>query len=143
MQEIEVEHRYAAPPQEVWDVYTDHAGWKGWAGMSHSRLTRTGSPDPNGAGCIREIGSGPGKVLEEVVEFEPPKRMTYRVVGGIAPMRDHLGEVLFEADGDGTRIIWRCRFESSVPGLGWVLRHGVTVFFRSALKGLERVHFSG
>ena len=141
MQEIEVEHRYAAPPQAVWDVYTDHAGWKNWAGMPHSRLTRTGSPDPNGVGCIRELGAGPGKALEEIVEFEPPKRMTYRVVGGIMPVRNHLGEVLFEADGAGTRIVWRCRFESKIPGLGWVLRRGIAAFFQNALKGLERVHF--
>lgn len=142
MQEIQVEHRYAAPPRAVWDVYVDHARWNEWAGMSQSRVTRPGSPDPNGAGCVRELGAGPSRALEEVVEFEPPKRLTYRVVGGAMPIRDHLGEVLFEADGDGTRIVWRCRFASKLPGLGPLLRLAVTAFFRHALRGLERVHFS-
>ena len=77
------------------------------------------------------------------MDFEPPKRMTYRLVGGIMPIRDHFGEVLFETNGDGTRIVWRCRFESKIPGLGWLLRRGVTGFFKGALKGLERVHFPG
>ena len=143
MQKIEVEHRYAAPPQAVWDVYTDHAGWKDWAGVPKSRLAKEGSPDPNGVGCIRELGAGPSKALEEVMDFEPPKRMTYHLVGGIMPIRDHFGEVLFETDGDGTRIVWRCRFESKIPGLGWLLRRGVTGFFKAALRGLERVHFPG
>jgi uncharacterized protein YndB with AHSA1/START domain len=141
MQEVHVEHRYSAPPQAVWDVYTDHAGWKEWAGMPDSQVTRAGAPDPNGTGCIRELGAGSRGTQEEVVDFEPPKRMTYRVIGGIMPMRDHLGEVLFEPDGEGTRIVWRCHFESTVPGLGWAMRLGVTVFFRRALRGLERVHF--
>jgi len=141
MQEVRVEHRYAASPQAVWDVYTDHAGWHEWAGMPESRVVTPGTPDPNGTGCVRQLGAGPGRALEQVVDFEPPKRMTYRLVGGKLPMRDHLGEVLFEPDGDGTRIVWRCRFESGIPGLGWALRLAVTAFFRHALKGLERVHF--
>lgn len=143
MQEIEVEHRYAAPPQAVWDVYTDHASWKDWAGVPQARLAKEGSPNPNGVGCVRELGVGPSRALEEVVDFEPPKRMAYKVVGGIMPIRDHLGEVFFEPDGDGTRIVWRCRFDSKIPGLGWLLRLGITGFFRNALRGLERVHFPG
>ncbi|MGI9592022.1 MAG: SRPBCC family protein [Myxococcota bacterium] len=141
MQEVQVEHRYAGPPQAVWDVYTDHANWKDWAGMPSSRVVKTGAPDPNGTGCVRALGAGARGVLEEVVDFEPPKRMTYRVVGGIMPLRDHLGEVLFEPDGDGTRIVWRCRFESTIPGLGWALRLGIRAFFAAVLRGLERVHF--
>ena len=143
MQHVRAERRYPASPQAVWDVYTDHAGWKEWAGMPSSVVTRPGAPDPNGSGCIRQLGAGPSQALEEVLDFEPPKRMTYRVVGGPMPIRDHLGEVLFEPDGDGTRIVWTCRFESTVPGLGWPLRLGITAFFRMALRGLARVHFPG
>ena len=42
--------------------------------------------------------------------------MTYRVVrGGIPIMKNHLGEVVLEPDGAGTRLIWRCRFDSRSP----------------------------
>lgn len=143
MQHVEVERRFPAPPQEVWDVYTDHAGWTQWAGLGRAWLEREGHTDRNGVGAVRGFASGGVKVLEEVLEFEPPKRMTYRIVKGGLPMRDHLGEVLFEPDGDGTRVVWRCRFESRIPGLGGLLQRFITRIFRNALAGLARKRFPG
>ena len=139
MQHVEVVHRFNAPPQAVWDVYTDHARWSEWAGTPGSRLVKEGSRERNGTGAVRAFLGG---LREEVLDFEPPKRMTYRVVGGLFPIRDHLGEVTLEPDGDGTRLVWRCRFESRIPGLGGILQRFVTATFRRALRGLERHSFS-
>ena len=136
MQQVEVVRRFPEPPERVFAVYTDHAGWSRWAGVGSSRLARPGHPHPNGTGALRLLGPGPFAAREEVLDFEPPKRMTYRVVGGGIPLRNHLGEVLFEPDGGGTRVVWRCRFESGVPGLGPLLRGIVTRVFRRALEGL-------
>jgi uncharacterized protein YndB with AHSA1/START domain len=141
VQNVEVTRRFAASPQQVWDVYTDHAGWKHWAGFTRSWLAVEGKPDPNGPGAVRAFGSGPVTAFEEVLEFEAPKRMTYRVVRGGLPMKNHLGEVRFEADGYGTRVVWRCRFDSRIPGLGAPMRIFVTRFFRKALEGLARHSF--
>ena len=143
MQEIEVVRRFPEPPERVFAVYTDHAGWTRWAGVGTARLARRGSPDPNGTGALRVVGPGPFAAHEEVLDFEPPKRMTYRVVRGPIPFRDHFGEVLFEPDGGGTRIVWRCRFEPSVPGLGPLLRAVVTRVFRRALEGLATKGLGG
>jgi uncharacterized protein YndB with AHSA1/START domain len=136
MQEVEVVRRFSEPPERVFAVYTDHAGWSRWAGIGGSRLARSGHPHPNGTGALRVLGPGPFAAREEVLDFEPPKRLTYRVVGGGIPFRDHLGEVLFEPDAGGTRVVWRCRFESALPGLGPLLRAIVTRVFRRALEGL-------
>lgn len=38
MQHIEVKRKFRAPVDRVWDVYTDHAGWKDWAGFQKSWL---------------------------------------------------------------------------------------------------------
>jgi uncharacterized protein YndB with AHSA1/START domain len=135
MPSVEVERHFAAPIAEVWKVYTDHAGWSAWAGFSSSRLEVEGAPDRNGTGAVRAFGSGRVTAFEEVLEFEPPKRMTYRVVKG-APMKNHHGEVVFEPEGEGTRVTWRCRFDPKVPGMGWFLRIVVTRVFRTALDGL-------
>ena len=143
MPQVEVVRCFPAPPQSVWDVYTDHANWSAWAGIPKSRLATEGSPDRNGTGAVRVLGQGPASAHEEVLEFEPPKRMTYRVVKGPLPMKNHLGEVMFEPDGDGTRVTWRCRFDSRVPGLGWPMRALVTRIFRNALEGLARHSFPG
>lgn len=141
MQHVEVVRRFPAPPQAVWDVYTDHAGWQEWSGLGRSSLHREGEPHRDGVGAVRCFANGPLKVYEEVVEFEPPKRMAYRIVRGGLPMKNHLGEVHFEPDGDGTRVIWRCRFESKIPGLGGLMRSFITRIFRNALEGLARQRF--
>jgi uncharacterized protein YndB with AHSA1/START domain len=143
MQHVEVERRFAAPPAQVWKVYTDHAGWSAWAGLGRARLETEGHPERNGVGAVRCFTTGGVSVFEEVLSFEPPKRMTYRVVrGGIPIMKNHLGEVLLEPDGSGTRLIWRCRFDSSVPGLGAPMRWLVTRLFRRALEGLAKRGFA-
>jgi uncharacterized protein YndB with AHSA1/START domain len=141
VQHIEVRRHFAAPPQQVWDVYTDHAGWSAWAGFKRSRLQVEGAPEKNGVGAVRVLGTGPVDAVEEVLEFEPPKRMTYTIVRGGLPMKNHLGEVVFEPDGDGTLVTWRCRFDSGIPGLGGALRVMVRRVFRTALDGLARHAF--
>jgi hypothetical protein len=127
-----------APVQVVWDRYTDHVSWTEWAGLGTVRLERPGVPPPNGVGSVRVISNLGVQVFEEVVTFDPPRRMTYRVVRGGIPIKNHLGEVVFEAHPRGTLITWRCQFDSRVPGLGGIFRLLITRLFRNALRGLSR-----
>jgi len=138
MQSIEVTRTLSATPEQIWNVYTDHAGWKAWAGISHSSLYVEGEPDKNGTGAVRRLGTYGFYAHEEILEFDPPRRMTYRVVKGGLGMKNHLGEVLLEPAGDRTRITWRCRFDSKVPGFSRIMRRIVNRFFRDALDGLAR-----
>lgn len=138
-QQVEVEHRYNATPDAVWAIYSDHARWSEWSGMPGSRLVVAGSPDPNGVGAIRGFV---GRTREEILSFDPPKRMTYSVIGGLLPIKNHLGEVTLEADGDGTILRWRCHFDSKVPGLAGPLARLITRMFKQALAGLEDHAFS-
>ena len=141
MERVEVVRHFDAAPEAVFEVYTDHARWSEWSGLGASRLLREGSPHRNGKGALRALGPAIYPAHEEVVEFEPPRRMTYRLVRGALPMKDHLGEVTFEPEGEGTRVEWRCRFASRVPGLGGLMRIFITRLFREALEGLARHHF--
>src|SRR5262245_20155843 len=138
MQQVEVQQSFAAPPETVWARYTDHVSWTEWAGLGRVRLAHEGVPPPNGVGCVREISSAGVKVYEEVLSFDPPRRMTYRIVRGGLPISDHLGEVLFEPRDGGTLVTWRCQFRSRVPGLGGIFRAFITRLFRNALRGLAR-----
>ncbi len=143
MQKVEVIQTIDAPVQAVWDRYTDHVSWSEWAGFGRVQLEREGTPSPNGVGCVRVFSNAGFKVVyEEVLSFEPPRRMTYRIVRGLVPIRGHLGEVLFEPTDGGTRITWRCQFESTIPGLGGLFRVLVARVFRNALAGLARVRFA-
>jgi hypothetical protein len=74
-----------------------------------------------------------------VLSFDPPHAMTYRVVRGGLPIKNHLGEVRFEDDGAGaTLVVWRCRFDSKIPGLGRLFRAIVSKVFRDTLAALAR-----
>ncbi len=141
MQHIEITRRFAGTPQAVWDEYTNHVGWADWGGMGSARLEREGDPVPNGVGCVRVLGPAPFAAYEEILSFEPPKRMTYTLLKGGIPIRNHFGEVCFEPDGDGTRILWTCRFESKIPGLGRLLEMATRRVFSRVLDGLARTHF--
>lgn len=141
MRHVEVEAIVEAPVQAVWDLYTDHVSWTRWAGLGTVRLAREGIPAPNGVGCVRVISNLGVTVEEEVLSFDPPFRMTYRVVRGGIPMRDHFGEVRFEPHARGTRIVWRCQFESRIPFLGGLFQTMITRLFRNALAGLAREPF--
>jgi len=136
MQQVEVRHHFNAPIERVWARYTDHVSWSEWAGIGRVKLAREGAPPPNGVGCVREISSFGVKVYEEVLSFDAPRRMTYRIVRGGLPISDHLGEVLFEPRDGGTLVTWRCQFNSRVPGLGGLFRVFIARLFRSALRSL-------
>jgi uncharacterized protein YndB with AHSA1/START domain len=138
MQQIEVVRRFPQPPERVWEVYTDHARWSEWSGFPKSRLEREGDTERNGRGAVRGFSGGGVSVHEQVLEFEPPKRMTYRIVRGGFPLRNHLGEVRLEPAEGGTLLVWRCQFDSAIPGLGGLARRFVERMFRGALAGLAR-----
>ena len=135
MQQVDVNHYYSTEQQSVWDVYSDHAGWREWAMTPGSHLVKEGTTERDGSGAVRGFLGG---LREEILDFEPPKRMTYRVIGGLFPIKNHMGEVLLESEGDGTRLIWRCRFDPMIPGTGALLQRFISWTFRRSLAGLER-----
>lgn len=135
MEHVKVSRRLAAPPERVWAVYADHARWSEWSGLPGSHLVKPGIQGRNGAGAVRGFAGG---VREKVVEFDPPRRMTYTIVAGPMPVRDYLAEVTLEPDGAGTLLVWRCRFSPLVPGTGGALRLAIGWIFTMALAGLAR-----
>lgn len=141
MLHVHVSRYVEGPLAAVFDTYTDHVGWADWGGMIAARLDREGDPFPNGVGCVRVVGPPPFSAYEEVLEFEPPHRMTYRVLHGGIPIRDHFGEVDFESEGSGTRIRWQARFEPRFPGSGALIRFVVRRAFRRVLDGLVENRF--
>jgi uncharacterized protein YndB with AHSA1/START domain len=137
MPTIEVERILDAPLETVFDRYTDHAGWSSWAGIGNVRLAKQGSPQPNGVGAVRHFDLAMG-LEEKVLEFEPPRRMTYAVVQGGFPLTDHRGEVLFEPHPRGTRVVWRASFGSKIPFTSGAIAGFVTRMFETLLSRFER-----
>jgi uncharacterized protein YndB with AHSA1/START domain len=142
MYEVSTTKRIPAPRRDVWNAYTDHVSWSDWARIGKVRLARIGTPDRNGVGCVRVISSYGISVEEEILSFDPPRRMTYRVLRGGLPIKNHLGEVELEEDGAETVIRWRCRFDSRIPGLGPLWKAIISRVFRDTLDGLARRRFA-
>ncbi|HEU5142154.1 MAG TPA: SRPBCC family protein [Solirubrobacterales bacterium] len=106
-----------APPEVVFDVFTDHRRYAEITPMRRSELEREGEPAPNGVGAIRALHSVGPPLREEVIAYERPSRFSYRVLSGI-PVRDHVGTVELTPAGEGTKVVYAIRTFSSLPLVG-------------------------
>lgn len=104
-----MEQRFAAPPERVFAAMTDHEAFGRLLGED-IRVERPGTPPPNGLGAVRLIRARGLAIREEVVRWEEPRAMDYRVISG-APFRSHLGEIRVAPEGSGSRLDYRIRFE--------------------------------
>jgi uncharacterized protein YndB with AHSA1/START domain len=120
MPDVRVQAEIAAPIDAVWSVYTDYTGWTEWAGVREVVLRRRGEPTPHGIGASCVLRARGLAVEEEIIGFEPPRRLRYRVVAGL-PFRSHEGEVVLSELGENTRLSWQVRFEPRVIGTGGLL----------------------
>jgi uncharacterized protein YndB with AHSA1/START domain len=122
MPEVRVQAEIAAPIHVVWSVYTDYTGWTEWSGIREVVLRRRGEPTPNGIGASCVLRARGVAVEEEIVGFEPPRLLRYRIVAGL-PFRSHEAEVMLSELGENTRLSWQVRFEPRVIGTGaWLAR---------------------
>jgi uncharacterized protein YndB with AHSA1/START domain len=122
--------KIVAPRDVVWAVMTDHSRYVRWASTRRLTMEKRGQPDPNGVGAVRVFHTGPIKVREEVLEFEPPTRMVYSVVSGF-PVRDHRSEMLLEENDDVTVLTWASSFSPRIPFTGGT-------FERIMLRAIDR-----
>jgi hypothetical protein len=123
VQRVEVSRVIPGIPADVFAKFTDHVGWTSWAGAGKVTLVREGSPDKNGLGAVRSFSPPMFAILmplvlnlsEEIIDFEPPSRMVYRIVKGGFPARNPRGEVRFEAHPQGTCVVWKVEITSRIP----------------------------
>ncbi len=110
MVEIAISQKFSAPPERVFAAVTEHKRIEDWQKGIQVTLERPGIPSPNGLGAVRRIKQGPLAIREEVVRWEEPRAMDYRMISG-APLRDHLGEIrLAPAADGGTDVTYTIRF---------------------------------
>lgn len=121
-----------APIDRVWQVLSDHEGMTSWAPGLKVELSRPGAAEPNGVGAVRKVGIGfPGPIVEEIVAFEPGRRLGYKALAGV-PLKNYRGEVVLRPAGAGTEIVYNIDADQRLP-LGESL----------AMKGLAAALLSG
>ncbi len=140
-QKILVRRTIPAPIDRVFTVISDHAGYSAFQGIKEARLLREGKDDRNGLGAIRRIGLGSVWFEEEIVAFDPPIRMDYRILRSRPPIEHELGSLRLEEKEEGTEVIWTSTFRVRIPLVGrWLTgsaaRAGEKAFGRM-LKAVE------
>lgn len=121
----------AAPPETVFEVLTDHAGYSQLTPLRRSELEREGEATPNGVGAVRRLTAVGPPIREEVIAYEAPSRFSYTVLSGL-PVRDHVGTVELTPSGAGTRMVYAVKTQPTLPGVGFA----VVATVRQAVKGL-------
>jgi len=121
----------SAPPEIVFEVLTDHAGYSKLTPLRKSELERPGGTDPNGVGAIRKLTVAGPPMREEVIAYEAPSRFSYTVISGL-PVRDHVGTVELSEEGGRTRMVYAVRTQPTLPVVGFA----VVAAVKQAIKGL-------
>jgi hypothetical protein len=130
-----------ASPEVVFDVLTDHRRYAELTPLRKSVLEREGESAPNGVGSIRVLSALGPPLREETIVYERPSRFSYKLLSGL-PVRDHVGTVSLEADGDGTTVTYAVRTNPTLPVVGGaivaVVKQGVTQLLNGISAEAER-----
>lgn len=122
-------------------MLTDHRRYAEMTRLRKSVLEREGEPAPNGVGSIRVLTAVGPPMREETIAYERPSRFSYTVLSGL-PVRDHVGTVLLEPAGDGTKVTYALRTTPTVPVAGGVVvamvKQGITQLLNGVSAEAER-----
>jgi uncharacterized protein YndB with AHSA1/START domain len=138
MEEIHVSAYIHASVERVFDAVSDHESFLRTGDGLRTTITRPGTSERNGLGCLREVRNGRLiRFVEEVTGWERPASFEYQIRESTLPIRHHGGRLRFTARGAGTEIEWTSRFEVPVPllgrALGPVARQTLTTAFTDLL----------
>lgn len=105
--------------------------------LRRSELEQEGEPAPDGVGAVRVLSAVGPPIREEVIVYERPSRFSYKVLSGL-PVRDHVGTVSLESDGDGrTRVTYALRTTPTMPVAGGVVVALVKQGVKQLLNGVS------
>ena len=116
---IHVERTIDKPIEEVFAILSDHASYAQFKAIEQSNLLVEGKHEKNGLGAVREIISGGSNLHEEIVVYEPPHKLGYKVVKSKPLPYDHqLGEITLKEEDEITHVTWRSKGHITIFLLG-------------------------
>ena len=129
--------RVEAPPSVVWDVISTHTGMPQWTPYRRAVLERAGQPERDGVGAIRSLHLLGAPTREEIIDFDPPRRLRYRLLSGL-PFRDYEGEITVVAEGIGSRLTTDLQLRARIPGTHVFGAIAIRVATRAAARLAEK-----
>ncbi|MFK8183899.1 MAG: SRPBCC family protein [Phormidesmis sp.] len=135
--------RLAASPEKVFDYLSDSQTLPAWMpGLDGLSYDHSASDDSVsiGKGSRRTLMFGTQAELEEIVQFERPTVVAYRILDGV-PVRNHLAAIYIDSNGVGGSILtWYQYFDIQRTSLlGWAMPFMVRRFMREGQRNLLQV----
>ena len=135
MKEIDATQVVDATVDEVWSLVGDRSTWPEWSPLGSYEWVSDGSPVPNGVGAVNRYRTGRVTATEEIVEYVPGKRLSYRLLSGM-PLRDYRADIDLTPVVGGTQVRFHSTFRPRFVGTGWIYRRVLQIFVRRMLAGL-------
>jgi uncharacterized protein YndB with AHSA1/START domain len=137
MQTIDISEHIHAPVERVWEFFTNHEGYIVFKGCSKAKLLEEGRDERNGAGAVRLERVLWVTFIEDIVTFDPPNRLEYRVKKSTIPGLWHeIGTMDFTTCGTATDVHWVTRFEVRIPLVGWLMAPILRIVFGTVFQNL-------
>ncbi|MBT8206928.1 MAG: SRPBCC family protein [Acidimicrobiia bacterium] len=134
MSEVRVTAESTAPPHKVTALLADGQSWPDWSPIGEAWIDKQSDEV---VGEVRRFKTGRTVSIEEVVAFEPGRRLQYRLVEGL-PLRDYLSTIYVEYVDGGSAITWHSTFEARRPGTGGIYRWMLRRFLQDMVDGLAK-----
>ena len=116
---IHVERTINKPIDEVFSILSDHANYAQFKAIEQSNVLVKGKRETNGLGAVREIISGGSNLHEEIVAYDRPYKLGYKVVKSKPLPYDHqLGEITLKDENGKTHVTWRSKGHITIFLLG-------------------------
>ncbi len=115
MRTVKLERTIRAPLTDVFEWLTDVTNYQRVPIIRRVTLVRPGNLVEHGVGAVRLLVTPLVRVTEEIVEYDPPRLIRYKVLSAYPPMRYQDGCVEFKETTRGTRVRWTSHFEVSAP----------------------------
>lgn len=134
---VHIERDLDAPPEAVFDHLAEHENLAALFGVQVKRIKDGDDGSRNGVGSARELKIGPLPAFEETTtRYERPELIEYKITRG-GMLKDHVGIMKFSpTPSGGTRLDYRIRVITKVPGLSPVVAKKLTTDIGKGLAGV-------
>jgi uncharacterized protein YndB with AHSA1/START domain len=108
---LDIERRYDAPPQRVWQAWTDPRALSHWFGPGDESSVTQADLDVRPGGrytiAFRTPDGEAHRVSGEYEEVDEPRKLSFTWAWQSTPERVSFVTVRLQADGAGTRMVFR------------------------------------
>jgi len=118
MNSIQVQKKFNAPVQQVFDLLAKHATYNvAFAPIQVERVVDSADPQrPDGLGSVRRLGLGSVKpLMEQITLMQENQRIEYKIIQNPL-IKHHLGIIEFEAlNPESTLVTYTIELQARVP----------------------------